>query len=86
MKIKKDKFRRGRAGCESLMYSVRGYQPGTPVTVDDKLAPQDKLRICANDIHEVLEHLKKWEPRFDIRSIRVMGLVVLLSGSPYHEG
>jgi hypothetical protein len=77
------KFSPGRAGCESLMFLVRGYRPGTPAAVDDKPAPLDTLRICANGIHEIMAHLKRWEPDFDIRSVRVIGLVVLLSGSPY---
>jgi len=82
----KPKFRPGRAGCESLMFVVRGYHPGTPVTDENlKLNPKDTLRICAEDIHEVMQHLKRWEPNFDIRSIRSTGLVVLLSGSPYQE-
>lgn len=81
----KEKFRPGKAGCESLIFLVRGYHPGTPTTVDDKPGPMDMLRICGSDIHEVVAHLKKWEPRFAIRSIRMLGLVVLLSGSPYQE-
>lgn len=85
-KAKSEKFRQGRAGCESLLFLVRGYRPGTPVIVDDdKPAPMDTVRICANDIHEVAAHLKKWEPEFSVRSIKMLGLVVLLSGSPYEE-
>jgi len=80
------KFRVGKAGCESLMFVVRGYHPGTPVANENlKPSPKDTLRICAEDIHEVMQHLKRWEPNFDIRSIRSTGLVVLLSGSPYQE-
>lgn len=79
------KFRPGRAGCESLMFLVRGYHPGTPVTIDDKPAPQDTLRICGSDIHEVVAYLKRWEPNFSVRSIRLVSMCVLLSGSPYNE-
>lgn len=85
MKAKREKFRQGRAGCESLMFLVRGYHPATPVTVDDKPAPMDTLRICGSDIHEVAAYLKRWEPEFSVRSIKLLGLVVLLSGSPYQE-
>jgi hypothetical protein len=57
----------GRAGCEALMFVVRDYHPGTPVTDENlKLNPKDTLRICAEDIHEVMQHLKRWEPNFDI--------------------
>jgi hypothetical protein len=83
--MKANKFRPGRAGCESLIFLVRGYHPGTPVTIDDKPAPMDTLRICGSDIHEVVAHLKRWEPRFSGRSVRVIGITVLLSGSPYQE-
>jgi hypothetical protein len=84
--IKAPKFRPGRAGCEALMFVVRGYAPGTPVTDEDgKLNPKDALRICAEEISEVMQYMKRWEPGFDIRSIRSTGLVILLSGSPYQE-
>jgi hypothetical protein len=83
---KAPRFRPGRAGCEALMFVVRGYAPSTPVTdPDGKLNPKDTLRIAATDIHEVMQYMKRWEPNFDIRSIRSTGLVVLLSGSPYQE-
>ena len=83
---KTDKFRPGKAGCESLLFIVRGYHPGTdPTTTDGDPAPMDTLRICAVDVFEVAQHLKKWEPNFSVRSIRLIGLTVLLSGSPYQE-
>lgn len=84
-KAKSEKFRQGKAGCESLMFLVRGYHPGTPETIDDKPGPMDKLRICGSDIHEVAAYLKRWEPRFSVRSIRILGITILLSGSPYQE-
>lgn len=85
-KAKSEKFRQGRAGCESLMFLVRGYHPGTQITNESgKRNPQDALRICGSDIHEVTQYLKRWEPHFDVRSIRLIGLAVLLSGSPYQQ-
>ena len=84
--IAKAKFRPGRAGCEALMFVVRGYHPGTPVTdPDGKLNPRDTLRIAATDIQEIMAYMKRWEPGFSIRSIRCTGLIVMLSGSPYQE-
>jgi hypothetical protein len=78
------KFPTGRSGCESLMFIIRGYAPGTPVTDENgKLNPKDTLRICATDIHQVMTYMRKREPNFEIRSIRSGGLVILLSGSPY---
>ena len=86
MKAKSEKFRQGRAGCESLMFLVKGYHPGTQITDESgKRNPQDILRICGSSIHEVMQYLKRWEPNFDIRSIRLIGLAVLLSGSPYQQ-
>jgi hypothetical protein len=85
MKTKR-KFRRGRAGCESTLFLVRGYHSTTEIKdKDGKPTPQDVLRICANDIDEVLEHIRKWETGFEIRSIRLIGLVVLVSATPYNE-
>jgi hypothetical protein len=80
-----NKFGPGKAGCESLLFVIKGYAEGSPVRVDDKPAPMDTLRVCGKDIHEVIAHLKKWEPQFQIESIRCCGLVVLLSGSPFNE-
>ena len=66
------------------MFVIRGYSPGTEVTDENgKLNPKDTLRICANDIHEVMTYMRKREPKFEIRSVRSCGLVILLSGSPY---
>jgi hypothetical protein len=31
----KSKFRPGRSGCESLLFVIRGYHPGTPDTIED---------------------------------------------------
>jgi hypothetical protein len=85
MKTKR-KFTPGRAGCESTLFLVRGYHRTTEITdKDGKPTPQDVLRICANDIEEVLEHIRKWERGFAIRSIRLIGLVVLVSATPYNE-
>lgn len=68
------------------MFVVRGYAPGTPVTDENgKLNPKDTLRICAENINEVMPYMKRWEPGFDIRSIRSTGLIIMLSGSPYQE-
>ena len=82
----KAKFRPGRAGCEALMFVIRGYAPGSPAADENlKPSPMDVLRVCAEGIHEILPYMKRWEPGFDIRSIRSCGLVVMLSGSPYQE-
>jgi hypothetical protein len=80
------KFRPGRAGCEALMFIIRGYAPGTEVTDENgKLNPKDTLRVCGIDIYDVLAYMKRWEPNFAIWSIRSVGLVIMVSGSPYQE-
>jgi len=82
--MKANKFRAGRAGVEGRLYLIRGYHSTTQRTDENgKPTPQDVLRVCANDLNDVVEHLKKWESRFDVHSIRLIGMMVTVSGSPY---
>jgi hypothetical protein len=84
--MKANKFRAGRSGCEARLYVIEGYLPGTtPTDESGKPAPMDVLRIAANDIFEVVEHLRKWEPHFSIKRIDLIGMIVLLSGTPYNQ-
>jgi hypothetical protein len=88
---KAGEFRQGRAGCESRLYEVRGFLEGSlnpaewlRMGEDERQEKYDVRRIAANDVHEVLDHMKRWEADFDIREITLVGLMTLLSGSPYH--
>ena len=84
MKANKAKFRPGRAGCESRLYLVRGYHSTTQITDENgKPAPFDKLRIAADNLTDLMKHLEKWESDFDVHQIRLVGMVITVSGTPY---
>ena len=85
MKAKQQgKVRQGRAGVEGRLYLIRGYHSTTQRTDENgKPTPQDVLRIVADNLTDVMEHLKRWEGKFDVHSIILIGMVVLVSGSPY---
>ena len=78
------KFRIGKAGCESRYYQIRGYRSTTPHTDDTgKRNPPDVLRIAANDLNDVIEYLSRFEAGFDVHSIKLIGMLVTISGTPY---
>ena len=84
-------FKPGRAGCESRLYEVRGFHPGSlnvaewiKLDEEERREKCDVLRIAANDVHEVLKYVQRWEEDFDVREIVLVGLMILLSGSPHH--
>ena len=91
-KLKKaGEFRQGRAGCESRLYEVRGYFEGTMsgtefLELDEEAQRKkfDVLKVAANDVHEVLDYVRRWEEGFDVREIALDGLIIMLSGSPHH--
>jgi hypothetical protein len=84
MKKPKNKFGIGRAGIESRYYLIHGYLPTTQVTDEArKPAPFDVLRIAADNLDDVTLFLKKWESGFDVRSIKLIGMIVTISGTPY---
>ena len=99
MKDKKNKqtwnregvFRSGRAGCESRLYEVRGYFPGTmkgtdflELTKEEQREKFDILKIAANDVPEVLKYVQRWKEDFDVREVVLIGLIIMLSGTPHH--
>jgi hypothetical protein len=78
-------FNRGRAGCEARLYEIKGYAFGTPcLNEEGEPAEMDVHRIAANDLKEVMFHMSRRETDFDIRSITLVGLIVMLSGSSYN--
>ena len=84
MKKPKSKFGIGRAGIEARLYIVKGYLEGTQRTDEQgKPTPQDVLRIGADNINDLMEHLKRFESRFDVYSIRLVGMTRTVSGTPY---
>jgi hypothetical protein len=84
MKAAKRKFGIGRAGIESRYYLVKGFYESTERTGQDgKPAPMDVLRVSADNINDLMEHLKRFESQFDVYSIRLIGMMRLVSGTPY---
>lgn len=78
------KIQAGRAGVESRLYLVLGYHSTTQVSDETgEPAPFDKLRIAADNLSDLMKHLERWERDFDVREIRLVGLVITISGTPY---
>jgi len=70
-------FRPGTSkACEALLYVFTGYC-GTEM-------PEEPIveRIAAPSIEEGLVYLRRWRPDFEVTSVRYIGLITLLSGSP----
>jgi hypothetical protein len=85
MASSKNKFQPGRAGIECRFYLVKGYYESTPrKDKDDKPVPMDVLRIGSDNIDDLMQHLKKFESKFDVYSIRLIGMMRLVSGTPYY--
>ena len=73
-------FERGRAGCETLLWKFKGRKP--LMAEEDEEAPV--RLVAANTLDEALAHMRRWEDGFEIQSVKSLGIIVLLSGSPYH--
>lgn len=74
-------FHRGRAGCEARLYEFRGLWRGGVVEGEEELVVR---RVAASDLQEALAYMKRWEEDFDVRSVQLVGIIVLLSGAPLH--
>lgn len=84
MKTAKSKFQPGRAGIEARFYIVRGYYESTQRTDEHgKPVPMDVLRIGADNINVLMENLKRFESGFDVHQIKLIGMMRLVSGTPY---
>jgi hypothetical protein len=84
MKAKQGKFKPGRAGIEGRLYLIRGYHSTTGRTDEEgKPAPMDVLRVAADNLNDVVEHLKRFESQFDVYCIKLVGMMRLVSGTPY---
>ncbi len=84
MTAAKRNFRIGRAGIESRFYLVRGFYESTErMGQDGKPVPMDTLRIAADNINDLVEHLRRFESKFDVHSIKLLGMMRLVSGSAY---
>lgn len=80
----KGKFGIGRAGIEAQFWIVKGFYNTTKQTDEDgKPAPMDVLRIGADNISDLMERLKRFESGFDVYQIKLIGMMRLVSGTPY---
>jgi hypothetical protein len=78
-------FNQGRVGCEARLYEIKGYSIGrTCLNEEGEPAEMDVHRVAANDLQEVMLYMSRREKDFDIRSITLVGLIVMLSGSSYN--
>lgn len=83
-KTAKSKFTPGRAGIEARLYIVRGWRNTTKQTDENgDPAPMDVLRIGADNINDLMEYLKKFESDFDVHQVKLIGMMLLCSGTPY---
>lgn len=72
------------AGIEARFYIIRGYYESTQRTDEHgKPVPMDVLRIGADNINDLMLHLKRFESGLDVDSIRLAGMMRLISGTPY---
>ena len=80
MKTKRKRsFQPGRSGaCEALLYEFRG----RPVPDGDEEETVPTEKIAAADIHEALAYIRRRHADFEVWSVRLAGVIVLLSGSP----
>ena len=84
MKNAKSKFGMGRAGIEARLYLIRGYLSTTNRTDENgKPTPMDVVRVGADNLNDLMEHLKRFESGFDVYLIRLIGMMRLVSGWPY---
>ena len=72
-------FQPGRSGaCEALLYEFRG----RPVSNADEEETVPTEKIAAANIHEALAYMRRWRADFEVWSVQLAGVIVLLSGSP----
>jgi hypothetical protein len=81
---KKSKFQTGsHGGCEARLYEFRE----KPISEEElkllcnPLAPRAQL-IAAVTFDEALAYLRFDSPDFDVHSVKCVGLIIMVSGSP----
>ena len=72
-------FQPGRSGaCEALLYEFKG-RP-TSDGNEEEAVPTEK--IAAANIHEALAYMRRRHADFEVWSVQLVGVIVMLSGSP----
>jgi hypothetical protein len=84
MKKPKSRFGIGRAGLECRFYLVRGFYNSTPRQDEQgKPTPFEVLRIGSDNLDDLMNHLKRFESNFDVHQIKLIGMMRVVSGTPY---
>ena len=79
MKRGRGDFRTGPTGvCEATLFEFRSDTGSSQLEADDP-----RHMIAANSLLEAAVYMAKREPEFVVRSVRSLGVIVLLSGSPF---
>ena len=77
-----ENFRPGPTGaCEATLFEFRSGSEADNIASELGAAAQH--RIAASSLLEAVQYMAKCEPDFPIRTVRSLGLIVLLSGSSY---
>jgi len=72
-------FRPGLAkACEAHLFEFTGRDLGC----DDEQSIDIIEQVAGNSVEEGLVYLRRWRPNFEVRSVRWLGLITLVSGSP----
>jgi hypothetical protein len=73
-------------GCEALLFEFRERMPRNETTIPLwetlRLLEQNTVRIAATTLDEALAYLRWGEPEFAIESVRNLGVILMVSGSP----
>ena len=81
----KRKFRSGPAGtCEAQLFEFSSESGPLAEGLDAEKTIATTHRIAVCSILEAAEYMAEYEPDFSTHSVRMIGLIVLLSGSEYN--
>jgi hypothetical protein len=79
------KFRPGINGtCEALLFEFRDNICPLEESPEGEKAVATTHRIAASSMLEAAEYMADFEPDFRSHSVRMIGVIVLLSGSEYN--
>jgi len=72
-------FRPGRTrACEAHLFEFAGRD----LSGDNEQSVETTEQVAANSIADGLAYLRRWQSNFEVRSVRWLGLITMVSGSP----
>jgi hypothetical protein len=78
-------FRPGPEGtCEAHVYEFSNERSPLADGLDPEKDISTTIRIAGSSLLEAVEYMARFEPDFRIVSARNIGLIVVLSGTPYN--